>query len=212
MPDASPWPEIHRERAALADDLAAVSEAAWSTPSLCRGWTVHEVLGHVVATAKLTPVTFFARMAGSGFRFEAMAAKNVARETADGPEATLAQLRAHANATTGPPGPADSWLGEIVVHGTDIRRPLGLERAFPTATLVQVAEFYRRSNLLIGAKKRIAGLTLRASDTDWSTGSGPEVSGPMLALVLAMTGRAAALDELTGPGVEQLSARCGPRS
>jgi hypothetical protein len=99
-----------------------------------------------------------------------------------------------------------------VVHGTDIRRPLGLERSFPIATLVQVAEFYRRSNLLIGAKKRIAGLTLRASDAGWSTGSGPEVTGPMLALVLAMTGRSVALEELSGPGVEQLAARCGAGS
>jgi uncharacterized protein (TIGR03083 family) len=212
MPDSSPWPEIHRERAALAEDLAALPAADWSTPSLCRGWTVHDVLGHIVATAKLTPVTFFARLAGSGFRFGTMTAKNLARETAAGPEATLEQLRAHANDTGGPPGPADSWLGEIVVHGTDIRRPLGIERAFPTGTLVQVAEFYRRGNLLIGAKDRIAGLTLRASDTSWSTGTGPEVTGPLLALVLAMAGRGAALEELSGPGKDQLADRCGTHS
>ncbi|MCR6487915.1 maleylpyruvate isomerase family mycothiol-dependent enzyme [Amycolatopsis sp. OK19-0408] len=207
MPDSGPWPEIHRERAALAADLAELPADAWPTPSLCREWTVHEVLGHVVATAKLTPVTFFARLAGSGFRFTAMTGKNIARETAAGPEATLAQLRAHADDTTGPPGPADSWLGEVVVHGTDIRWPLGLDRAFPAATLVRVAEFYRRSNLLIGAKNRVAGLALRATDADWSAGTGPEVSGPLLALVLAMTGRAAALDRLGGAGLEQLSAR-----
>jgi uncharacterized protein (TIGR03083 family) len=208
MPDSGPWPEIHRERAALAGDLADLPAAAWSTSSLCPGWTVHDVLGHLVATAKLTPATFFARLAGSGFRLAAMTAGNIDRETAGGPDATLAQLRAHTNATTGPPGPADSWLGEIVVHGTDIRWPLGLDRAFPFATLVQVAEFYRRSNLLIGAKNRIAGLTLRASDTEWSTGAGPEVHGPLLALVMAMTGRAAALERLGGAGLDRLSARC----
>ncbi|WP_284742725.1 maleylpyruvate isomerase family mycothiol-dependent enzyme [Amycolatopsis sp. RTGN1] len=206
MPDAGPWPEIHRERAALADDLADVQ--AWSTPSLCREWTVHEVLGHVVSTATLNPATFFARLAGSGFRFATMTTRNIARETADGPAATLARLRAHANDTTGPPGPADSWLGEVVVHGTDIRWPLGLDRAFPAATLIRVAEFYRRSNLLIGAKNRVAGLTLRASDAEWSAGSGPEVAGPLLALVMAMTGREAALEQLSGAGLEQLSARC----
>jgi uncharacterized protein (TIGR03083 family) len=208
MPDSGPWPEIHRERAALADDLADLPASAWSTPSLCRKWTVHDVLGHVVATAKLTPMTFFTRLAGSGFRFAAMTAGNITRETAGGPDATLAQLRACTNATTGPPGPADSWLGEIVVHGTDIRWPLGLDRAFPLATLVEVAEFYRRSNLLIGAKNRIAGLTLRASDTEWSTGSGPEVHGPLLALVMVMTGREAALERLSGAGLDRLSARC----
>ncbi|MEU0789061.1 maleylpyruvate isomerase family mycothiol-dependent enzyme [Amycolatopsis sp. NPDC005961] len=206
MPGSGPWPEIHRERAALADDLADVQ--AWSAPSLCREWTVHDVLGHVVSTATLTPVRFFTGLAGSGFRFAAMTAKNIARETADGPAATLARLREHADDTTGPPGPADSWLGEIVVHGTDIRWALGLDRAFPAATLIRVAEFYRRSNLLIGAKNRVDGLTLRASDTEWSAGSGPEVAGPLLALVMAMTGREAALDQLSGAGLEELSARC----
>ena len=136
-----------------------------------------------------------------------MTSRNIARETAGGPDATLARLRAHVTDTTGPPGPADSWLGEVVVHGTDIRWPLGLTRAFPAETLIRVAEFYRRSNLLIGAKSRVAGLALRADDADWSAGSGPEVRGPMLALVMAMTGREAALERLSGDGLEQLAAR-----
>lgn len=206
MTDSGPWPGIHRERAALVDDLADVTD--WSTRSLCPEWTVHDVLGHIVSTATLTPVTFFGRLAASGFRFTAMTKRNIARETAGGPEATLARLRAHVTATTGPPGPADSWLGEVVVHGTDIRWPLGLTREFPVATLIRVAEFYRRSNLLIGAKSRVAGLSLRADDADWSAGSGPEVRGPMLALVMAMTGRESAVERLSGAGVEELRARC----
>jgi len=40
----SPWPTIHAERAALADDLAGLSAEQWATPSLCQGWTVHQVL------------------------------------------------------------------------------------------------------------------------------------------------------------------------
>ncbi len=60
-----------------------------------------------------------------------------------------------------------------------------------------MASFYQGSNLLIGSKKRIEGLTLRATDAEWSHGSGPEVSGPILSLVMAMTGRKAPLDDLT---------------
>lgn len=70
-----------------------------------------------------------------------------------------------------------------------------------------MADFYKGSNLLIGAKSRIAGVTLRATDADWSHGSGPEVSGPLLSLVLAMTGRKVALGDLEGPGVEVLRSR-----
>jgi hypothetical protein len=61
--------------------------------------------------------------------------------------------------------------------------------------------------VLIGSKNRVAGLTLRASDADWSHGTGPEVSGPILSLVMAMTGRKAAIDDLSGEGVATLRSR-----
>jgi hypothetical protein len=73
--------------------------------------------------------------------------------------------------------------------------------------VVRLADFYKGSNLVVGTKRRIEGLTLRATDADWSHGSGPEVSGPIMPLVMAMTGRRAALDNLTGDGVATLRAR-----
>jgi hypothetical protein len=47
----------------------------------------------------------------------------------------------------------------------------------------------------------------RFTDAEWSHGTGPEVSGPILALVMAMTGRKAALDDLSGEGVSTLRSR-----
>ena len=79
--------------------------------------------------------------------------------------------------------------------------------AVDVSTDRQVAEFYAGSNVLIGGKRRVEGVTLQATDTDWSHGSGPLVSGPVMALVLATTGRTAALDQLTGPGVGVLRSR-----
>ena len=73
--------------------------------------------------------------------------------------------------------------------------------------VIAVADFYRRRNPPTGAKRRIAGVTLRATDTDWRHGSGPEVTGPAIALLLAMAGRKTALDDLTGPGVALLRSR-----
>jgi hypothetical protein len=70
-----------------------------------------------------------------------------------------------------------------------------------------VADFYKGSNLLIGSKRRIEGLTLRATDAGWTTGTGPEVSGPVLSLVMAMTGRKVADDDLAGEGVATLRSR-----
>ena len=69
------------------------------------------------------------------------------------------------------------------------------------------ADFYKGSNLLIGSKKRIEGLTLSATDAEWSHGTGPEVAGPILSLVMAMTGRKEALDDLTGDGATTLRSR-----
>jgi hypothetical protein len=73
--------------------------------------------------------------------------------------------------------------------------------------VVAVADFYRKSNVLIGSKRRIAGVTLRATDTEWQHGDGPLVTGPMLALLMAMTGRKVALEDLSGDGVTVLSGR-----
>ncbi len=106
-----------------------------------------------------------------------------------------------------PPGPPATMLGEVIVHSEDIRRALGIKHAYPTEAVVQVADFFKGSNLIIGTKRRITGLKLTATDTQWSTGDGPEIEGPILALVMAMTGRKAATSDLAGEGVETLAAR-----
>jgi len=201
------WTVIHAERRALVADLEPLGDEQWSTPSLCALWSVHQVLGHMVATAKMTPPRFFAGMAASGFRFNSFTAAGVGRETTGPPRETLAHFKAQLNATTHPPGPVGAMVGEAVLHGEDIRRPLGIQRDYPIETLVTVADFYKGSNLLLGTKTRIAGLTLRAADVDWSTGSGPEVRGPMISLLLGMTGRAAGLAQLSGEGMATLRSR-----
>ncbi len=201
------WPTIHAERQALADDLKSLTDDQWKTPSLCSGWSVQQVLGHMTATAKLTPPAFFAGLIGSGFRFSAFTQKAIDREAAGSGADTLARFASEVTSSKHPPGPATSWLGETIVHGEDIRRPLGIDHEFPTHALIEVADFYKGSNLLIGGKKRAAGVTFRATDAEWSTGTGAEVSGPMQAIVLAIAGRKAALDDLSGEGVSTLKSR-----
>ena len=201
------WPTIHAERRALADDLANLSDTQWQTRSLCSEWTVHDVLAHQLATARMTPPKFFAKVVAARFKFPRFAAKEVAREGAGGPAATLAAFRTAADRSSAPPGPKATWLGETIVHSEDIRRPLGISHTYPMADVVEVLKFYAGSDAIIGAKTRVSGLTLTATDTDFSIGTGPTVEGPALSLVLAMTGRKVALDELAGPGVDELRQR-----
>ena len=207
MATTSPWPLIHAERESLIADLGTLTDEQWATRSLCADWTVRDVLGHMISTAQMTPPRFFAKMAAAGFRFNNMNAKGVAAQATAKPADGLAVLRSHLKDTTHPPGPVESMLGEAVIHPADIRTPLGIAREYPEEALIRVADFYRGSNLIVGAKQRIDGLTLRATDTGWTTGSGPEVTGPHLSLILAMTGRSAALAELAGAGVDTLKSR-----
>jgi len=202
------WPMIEQERASLVDALAVLPAADWNRPSLCAGRTVRDVVGHLVATASMTPPRFFAKLAGSGFNFDRMTGKEIERVTAGRTDADLvAAMRSVISARTGPPGPATSWLGETIVHGEDIFRALGAYRDHPVDHVVAVADFYKNSNLLIGTKKRVAGVSLRATDTQWQHGDGPLVSGPIVALVMAMTGRKVALDDVSGEGVAVLRGR-----
>ena len=142
-----------------------------------------------------------------GFNFNAFSQKRVTQEATAAPADGLAEFRRHLTATSHPPGPGETWLAETVIHAEDIRRPLGIKRNYPRQTLTRVADFTKRTNTLLGAKRRIAGLQLRATDAEWSAGSGPEVNGPLLSLILAMTGRAAALDDLAGDGLPTLRSR-----
>jgi len=201
------WPTIHEERRALADELSRAGADEWRAPSLCAGWTVHDVLAHLLSAAKMTPPRFFSRFAAARFNFDAYVDREIRRERFDEPAATLAAFRRVSSRTSAPPGPKDTWLGEAFVHGEDIRRPLGIARTYPLPDVIRVLRFYANSNAIIGGKRRVAGLTLRATDIDFSMGDGPVVEGPAVDLMLAATGRTQSLAALSGPGVAILADR-----
>jgi uncharacterized protein (TIGR03083 family) len=207
MSKTDPWPTIHREREALAVDLEPLTDEQWATPSLCTDWTVRQVVAHMTGTAKITPASFFPKLIGSGFSMKRLQAKDIANLSGGTPAETLAHFKDVVGSSKHPPGPTDTWLGETIIHAEDVRQPLGIKHEYPAGVAVQVADFYKSSNLVIGAKRRIAGLKLTATDTDWSHGDGPEVRGPIVALVMAMTGRKPALEDLTGDGVATLRSR-----
>jgi uncharacterized protein (TIGR03083 family) len=201
------WQIVAAERGALAADLIDLDVAGWRTPSLCESWTVQDTLAHMSGTADTAPADFVKGLVGSRFSFQRFSAAGIERYRGDSPAETLRIFRSLQGSTKAPPGPKLAWLGETVVHSEDIRRPLGITHSYPLSALTALADFYKGSNTLIGSKRRIAGLHLRANDTAWEHGSGEVVDGPMLALLLALTGRLAACDDLTGPGVATLRQR-----
>ncbi len=201
------WPLIHEQRKRLAEVAAAFTDAEWEAPSLCTGWRVRDVLAHCVETNLMTPGRFVGRYIGTGFRFHAMNARGLARHAQQSPEELLTQYRETMTRTTAPPGPKVAMLAEAVIHGEDLARPSGKRVGAAPATAVVVANFCRASTPLLHGKERSAGLKLRATDADWTAGDGPEVNGPLVSIILGITGRKSAIDDLAGDGVATLRSR-----
>jgi len=202
------WPLVHEQRRALIADLEQVSPEAWDTPSLCPGWTVHDVAAHLVDSALTTRRGFVAALVRSRFDFHRLNERGIARRRGRTPAETLDRLRAAAGSTATPPAPLDSRLVEEVVHGEDIRRPLGLTHVYPQEAVLRAIHSQARTpGSLGGAKDHLSAVRVTATDADLELGDGPVVSGPALALLLALSGRTVALDELEGTGVATLAER-----
>jgi uncharacterized protein (TIGR03083 family) len=97
------WPLIHAERAALAADLAHLTDEQWATPSLCAGLTVREVLAHVTATATLTPLRWWMGVIRCRFDFDKQVAMRLAEQLGASAAETLERFRTVVTSTTSPP-------------------------------------------------------------------------------------------------------------
>jgi uncharacterized protein (TIGR03083 family) len=210
MDDLQTWKVIHRERAVMADTLATLTASQWAEPSLCGGWSVRVTAAHIVTGAEQTRAHFMKRMAANGFRFNTMMDRDSRRLGTAPTSELIERLRARLTTTNRPPAPVMTMLGEIVVHGEDIRRPLGLPSTVSEEALTACLEMYKGASFPVGTKKRIDSLRLVASDVDWAHGTGPEVTGPGASMLLAMTGRPAGLSDLAGEGLATLRARMEP--
>ena len=202
------WSAAHTERLALADDLADLDDTQWAHPSLCGRWVVEEVVAHLTAAASVGRVRWLASVLGARFDFDLHNDRRLAEHRGGAPAETLARFRRVVTSTTAASGHTPAWLGEVIVHGQDIRRPLGLLRTPPVEAVTEVARFYASRDFTVAGCSAVAGLRLEATDGPFATGAGPLVSGTTLALTMAMAGRHVYCDDLAGPGVSLMRARC----
>ena len=194
------------ERSDLADLLDTLTEEQWASPSLCEGWSVRDVVAHLVSYEHLGWGGVLLRMARGGLRPGRANAIGL-QEAADVSPADLVRtLRDHlrpSGLTAGFGG--RSGLADGVIHHQDIRRPLGVGRTVP-ADRLRVALAMALQAPTLPSRRKVSGLRLVATDLDWSHGDGPEVSGPAEALLMTIAGRGAALADLEGPGLARLGA------
>ncbi|MEV0436198.1 maleylpyruvate isomerase family mycothiol-dependent enzyme [Nocardia sp. NPDC050413] len=197
----------HAERAALADDLAHLDDDQWHRPSLCGDWTVEDVVAHLTAGASTGRLRWLGSVLAARFDFDKHNERRKADHLGTTPAETLERFRAIVDSTTAPSGDTAAWLGEVVVHGQDIRRPLGLTTTPSIEATTAVAEFFAGRDFTVPSRTLIAGLRLEATDGPFTHGDGPLVTGTTLALTMAMAGRPAYCDDLSGPGAPTLCKR-----
>lgn len=195
------------ERRDFADFLDTLNSEQWQAPTLCERWNVRQVVAHVVSYDAAAPLAVGANFLRAGFRPGRVNDLQLLSVEAWTPDQLVGFLRSHERPrglTAGFGG--GIGLSDCLIHHQDIRRALGLLRDIPGDRVRESLDIALRAPVL-PARHNAKGLRLDATDLDWSRGDGPTVSGPGEALLLALTGRAAALDELTGPGLDTLRNR-----
>ena len=203
------WSAIDAQRLAVADLLDDLSDDEWRRPSLCDGWTVRDVAAHLT----LQQLTV-RDMMGVVIRWRRTMDRTLASEARRRAALPTAQLAAEIRGMVGSRRPqfgvtVTETLTDALVHSQDIAIPLGRTLPIPVdaATVSASRCLSMRWPPPIKASRIARSFTLTATDTTWSAGNGPQVRGPMAALLLVITGRRVALSQLTGPGVAELGRR-----
>ena len=202
------WSVIAEQRRVLADLLDTLTEAQWDHPSLCAEWRVRDVAAHVAVTPQSPGL---GRILVLGVRargdFDAVNTDFALRHAERRGRDLAAELRELADNRSKPAiTTLDNLVFDTLVHVQDVAVPLGLTVEMPLPAARAGLERVWRMGWPFWAKRRLRGLHLRATDVDWSAGTGDEVAGPASALLLLLTGRtAAALPALSGPGTARLT-------
>ena len=201
----------------MVDLLAGLADEQWEQPTLCEGWTVRTMAGHLRPPAatcgsRRTTASCASSSSHSGTTGMSTAPSTPSPAGSPGCRATRSSTTCarHAGDELDPPkvglmGP----FADTCLHLGDVARPLGLPVDVPTEHWVALLDYLVSPEVApaLAPRDRADGLRLVASDAAWRAGSGPEVSGPVEALATAVTGRPAALCDLTGDGVTHLADR-----
>jgi len=197
---------VEDEQEEFATLLRGLTAEQWAFPSLCKGWSVHDVVIHIANHSHTTARHRFAELARVRFSEARQIDLHRARPT----DALIDWLSSPAK--LGGPLNIRTQLAELVIHQQDVRRPIGIAREIPADRLSVLLDFGLTrvgSASVAFARRRTKDLRLVATDFEWSAGTGPEVRGPGEAIFMAANGRASAIADLTGDGREVLARRLG---
>jgi uncharacterized protein (TIGR03083 family) len=210
----NPWPEIHRQRVAVADLLDDLTADEWDHPSLCAGWTVRDVAAHLTLQQSGLPELFDMLRHWRGGMHPTIADAARRRALAHDPQWLVAEIRGTAARRRRNPGvtPLET-LADLLVHAQDVALPLGRSHPVPpeAAAVVTRRGLTMRVPPPLPSARLMTGLRLVATDIAWEYGDGPEIRGTITDLMLIAAGRSVVLPGLTGPGAEVLRTRFADR-
>jgi uncharacterized protein (TIGR03083 family) len=201
--------EAERERAELAELLADLTRDEWDARSLCAGWSVRDVVAHLLSFEGLGPLEVGARMVRGRLVFSRMNAVALQDYRAVTPDQLVQRLREYPR-PTGLTAAMGGAIGLVdgLIHQQDIRRPLNRPRSIDPDRLRFALKYAVTAPPLRGFWK-VRGVRVVATDVDWAFGRGPEARGPGEAVLMSMAGRRGSADYLTGPGSVVLQRRLG---
>jgi uncharacterized protein (TIGR03083 family) len=201
------WRTIDDQRLSLADLLDELTDLEWEAPSLCAGWRVRDVAAHL-CLSQVGVVPAMVGLVRAGGNFNRMVRDTALRQARLPVGEYAVALRGMAGSRRKAPGVTHlEPLIDILVHGQDIAIPLGRTRTMPTEAAATAANRVWPNLFPFRAERALRGFTLVATDHSFTAGDGQLVAGPMAAILLLLTGRRAALGQLSGPGVSALGAR-----
>jgi uncharacterized protein (TIGR03083 family) len=205
--DDGVWAAIDRQRLATADLLESLSDEQWAHASLCEGWTVRDVAGHLTLQQMGLGAAVLTGMRHPGGLNRVI--RDSARSRAGAPvEQLIAQIRTMVGSRRHNVGvTAREALMDSLVHGQDIAVPLDLTLDMPAeAASVAATAVWScgKGKARVFRSLPLHGFRLIATDTSWAVGEGPEIRGPISAILLLLTGRPVALPRLAGDGASAL--------
>jgi uncharacterized protein (TIGR03083 family) len=192
---------IAAHRRSLAGALDTLTAEQWRAPSLCAGWTAAHVLAHQTMPFRISEQDFMAGLQRCGGDFTRFSDEIAARDSQLPPAELVGVLRDNADTPWSPPGGGlIGALSHDVIHGLDMTWPQRLAYDIHEQAAATVLDSLTAtgSRTLFGVP--LEGVKVVATDLDWTSGQGAELTGRSRDLIPLLAGRAVPHELFGGAG------------